>query len=235
VRIAVFFTPPAEHRLTLAAARWLMRDAFTGARFAPVAEPPFDEDALGALTAEPRRYGFHATMKAPFRLVAGAGLADAEALLAGFCRDAVPCALPELRIAALGPFFALVPSVEAKELRDLPARVVKAFEPLRAPLEPSELARRRRAGLTPAQEANLAAWGYPYVLDEFLFHMTLSGPVPPEQQAAMAVLLHRRFDAVPRGLTIDSLAFFVEDEPGAEFRVHAQRRFGDGARLPNLL
>jgi len=231
VRIAVFFTPQADHPLTLAAARWLMRDAFTGAHFAPVAADPFNADDLHALTAEPRRYGFHATIKAPFRLTTGAGLADADALLAGFCREAKPCPLPELEVAALGPFFALVPSAEAKAVSELAARAVKAFEPLRAPLDPHELARRRRGGLTPAQEANLTAWGYPYVLDEFQFHMTLSGPVPAARQAAMASLLRERFDAVPRQLAIDSLALFVEEEPGAEFMIRCRYRLGDGARV----
>jgi putative phosphonate metabolism protein len=230
MRVAVFFTPPAEHRLTLAAARWLLRDAFTGATFAVEADDTLAADALQSLTAEPRRYGFHATMKAPFRLLEGARLADAEALLADFCRNATPCPLPVLRIATLGPFFALIPDAATKEVEDLAAQVVKAFEPLRAPLDPAELARRRRGGLTPAQEAKLASWGYPYVFDEFQFHMTLTGPVPLAQQAAMAALLHRRFDALPRRLLIDTLTLFVEDEPGGDFRVHGRRPLQGGAR-----
>src|SRR5258708_6176205 len=78
MRVAVFFTPPAKHRLTREAARWLMRDAFTDSRFDADGDGAFDVAELEALTAEPRRYGFHATMKAPFRLIEGAGLEDAE-------------------------------------------------------------------------------------------------------------------------------------------------------------
>jgi putative phosphonate metabolism protein len=234
VRVAVFFTPPAQHRLTVAAARWLMRDAFNGGTFAAEADRAFDAEALRALTAEPRRYGFHATMKAPFRLAEGAGLAEAEALLGDFCKDAVPCSLPPLQIATLGPFFALVPSGAAKEVDDLAARVVKAFEPLRAPLDPAYLRRRRRAGLTVAQEANLTTWGYPYVFGEFRFHMTLTGPVPPARQPAMAALLERRFAALPETLAVDALALFVEDAPGGDFRVHAVRRLAGGGLSPTL-
>src|SRR6202011_318473 len=106
--------------------------------FAAEADDGFDAGVLQALTAEPRRYGFHATIKAPFRLVEGASLTDAEALLADFCRDALPCPLPVLSIATLGPFFALVPDATTKEVNDLAARVVKAFEPLRAPLDPAQ-------------------------------------------------------------------------------------------------
>jgi putative phosphonate metabolism protein len=226
MRAAIYFTPPAEHPLTVAAARWLLRDPFTDDRFAATADGAFDADALTQLTAEPRRYGFHATMKAPFRLADGAGPADAERLLAEFCRATTPCILPPLRIAALGPFFALVPEAPAAEIEDLAARVVKAFEPLRAPLDAAELARRRRAGLTASQEAKLVAWGYPYVFDEFRFHMTLTGPVPIEQQPAMLDLLERRFGSLLPGIAIDSLALFVEDEPGENFTVHAQTWLG---------
>jgi putative phosphonate metabolism protein len=235
VRIAIFFTPPAKHRLTVAAARWLMRDAFQGVSFDAEADDVFGPEELRALTAEPRRYGFHATMKPPFRLAEGVSLADAEALLADFCRDVIACPLPSLRIATLGPFFALVPDPAPKEVDDLAARVVEAFEPLRAPLHQAELDRRRRVGLTPAQEAMLTAWGYPYVFDEFRFHMTLTGPVPAERQVEMADLLHRRFDHLLQGVAIDSLALFVEDAAGADFRVHAERHFDGAALLPSSL
>ena len=230
VRVAVFFTPPAHHPLTATAANWLMRDAFSGESFAAMAGDGFDAEALTVLTAEPRRYGFHATMKPPFRLAGGTSLADAETLLAEFCREALPCSLPMPRIATLGPFFALVPGAPAGEVDDLAARVVKAFDPLRAPPDAAELERRRRSGLTPSQEANLSAWGYPYVLNEFRFHMTLTGPVPIEQQPAMAELLRRRFEPLPQTLAIESLALFVEDEPGHSFRVHAEHGLGGAVR-----
>ena len=232
VRVAVFFTPPANHRLTRTASRWLMRDAFTGREFEPEADHRFGVQELRALTAEPRRYGFHATMKAPFRLVEGAGLADAEALLADLCRDALPCPLPALRIATLGPFFAVMPDPAATEVNDLAARVVRAFEPLRAPLDARERQRRRHSVLTPAQDAHLTASGYPYVFEEFRFHMTLTGPVPAERQPEMAAILHRRFDHILKEGMIDSLAIFVEEAPGADFRVYAERRFGRKALSP---
>jgi putative phosphonate metabolism protein len=226
VRVAIFFSPPADHPLTIASAQWLGRDAYTGERFAPVADGTFHHDELAALTAEPRRYGFHATMKAPFRPADGVRLEDVEAFLARFCEDAAPCPLPGLRVGTLGPFFALTPDPAAIAVNRLAARVVESFEPLRAPLDAKELERRRRSPLTPVQDAYLAAWGYPYVFDEFQFHMTLTGPVPAERQAEMGGILHRRFDNLLDGVVIGSLAVFVEEAPGAEFRVHAERRFG---------
>ena len=225
MRVAIFHMPSADHPLTLAAARWLGRDAYSGERFEPVADDAFGSEELAALTAEPRRYGFHATMKAPFRLAEGIRIDDVERRLAEFCRASAPCPLTGLRVATLGPFFALVPGPAAAEVNPLAARVVEAFEPFRAPLDAKDLARRRRTPLTPAQDAYLTAWGYPYVFDEFQFHMTLTGPVPSDRQAEMAALLHRRFDDLLGGMAIDSLSIFIEEAPGADFRVHGEHRF----------
>jgi hypothetical protein len=43
------------------------------------------------------------------------------------------------------------------------------------PLTEEELTRRRKAELTPEQDKLLVDWGYPWVLDEFNFHFSLTG------------------------------------------------------------
>ena len=52
--------------------------------------------------------------------------------------------------------------------------------PFARPPGAAELERRRKAGLSAAQEKMLLRWGYPYVLDEFRFHLTLTGRLQPE-------------------------------------------------------
>jgi hypothetical protein len=49
----------------------LGRDALSGESLSGFAIPGTDAQGWRELTAEPRRYGFHATLKAPFRLAAG--------------------------------------------------------------------------------------------------------------------------------------------------------------------
>jgi putative phosphonate metabolism protein len=236
MRVAIFFTPPATHALTRAAAAWLTRDAFSDKVFATPDDEILPPAEIVELTAEPRRYGFHATLKAPFRLADGLALGDLEAALAAFCRRSGVIRLPRLRIERLGAFFALTPATPDVRLQAFAAELVHAFDRYRAPLTPAELARRRRTPLTPRQEEHLGRWGYPYVMDEFRFHMTLTGPVPVERQEAVAESLARRFSRLlARTIDLDTLALFAETAPDAGFRVHARHRLDGAAFTPMAL
>lgn len=132
---------------------------------------------LDAMTREPAGYGFHATLKAPFRL--GGGITE-DALLRAiheFARHRPAFALPPLRPAALASFVALVLPAPSLPMQALAADCVRGFDKFRAPLTAAERDRRRSAGLTARQEAHLLRWGYPYVLDDWQFHMTLTSRV----------------------------------------------------------
>jgi putative phosphonate metabolism protein len=220
MRVAIYYTPPADHPLTRAAALWLGRDAFTGQ---PLLTPPADAIDVSSVTAEPRRYGFHATMKAPFRLPRDRNLAELEAVLAAFCAPIAPIGAMQLKIERLGSFFALTPALSDGPVAALAASAVERFEPFRAPLEPDELARRTASGLNAAQQCNLEQWGYPYVFDEFRFHMTLTGPIAPVQRDAVLGVLQERFGALLADpIEIDALALFAQAGSGADFLVHAR-------------
>jgi len=220
MRVAIYYTPRADHPLTRAAALWLGRDAFTGQ---PMPTPPADPIDVGTITEQPRRYGFHATMKAPFRLPRDRSLAELDRVLAEFCAAAAPIDAMKLQIQRLGSFFALAPASSNGAVDGLAASVVERFEPFRAPLEPDELVRRTAAGLNAAQQRNLEHWGYPYVFDEFRFHMTLTGPIAPLQRDAILGVLQDRFGALlDAPIEIDALALFVQAGSGADFLVHAR-------------
>ncbi|MEX6505976.1 DUF1045 domain-containing protein [Jiella sp. M17.18] len=220
MRVAIYFTPPAGAELTRRAGEWLGRSAFDGEA---TREP---EIALDALTSEPARYGFHATMKAPFRLAEAADLEELDARLAAFCASRDPVTIANLKVAQLGPFFAFVPETAPPALGELEEAVVRAFEPLRAALTEEEYQRRHPERLSEKERENLKTWGYPHVFDAFRFHMTLTGPVAPERQDEARERIAEHFgnlDGQP--LTIDQLAIFLEPERGAPFRVHSLHRF----------
>lgn len=220
MRAAIFFTPPASAALTRAAAQWLGRGVFDG-------EPTRDSDpAIDTLVAEPARYGFHATMKAPFRFADGADLADLDASLADFCASREPVAIDRLVIAALGPFFAFVPERSPPTLSELAEATVRTFDAWRAPLTDEEYRRRRPDRLSERQRENLTEWGYPNVLKDFRFHMTLTGPVEAGERASVEARLRERFadvDGAP--LSLDRLGIFIEPEPGGPFRLHSLHPF----------
>lgn len=228
MRVAIYYTPPAEHPLARAAVHWLGRDAFTGGRLASAATEAIGAEELQTFTAEPSRYGFHATIKAPFRLAEGRTLDDLQSALAAFCEGREPVPLGRLQIADFGQFIALVPCSISAELHELAAEVVRVFDTFRAPLTQGEMARRQAGFLSPRQEAHLLRWGYPHVFEDFRFHMTLASRISEEGRPSVISLLEERFkhllETVPN---VDSLALFVEPEPGADFDV--LRRIGFGS------
>jgi putative phosphonate metabolism protein len=218
LRYAVFFTPPADDPLTRTAAAWLGRDAFTGATVDQPLPPDLD---LASLTAEPRRYGFHGTLKAPFHLKAGSSEGDLVAAFDAFARDYPGFTIPQMVVGAIGPFFALVPADGAEDgISGLADACVKAFEPLRAPLSEADIARRHPERLNERQRAYLAEWGYPYIFDAFRFHMTLTGAVPEEDRPVLRQLLDATFAPFTgKSMQVGHLALFAEPERGAPFKV----------------
>jgi ribose 1,5-bisphosphokinase len=172
----------------------------------------------------PRRYGFHATLKAPFRLKPAASLAQLLDALEQFTRAQSVLRVPRLCVARLDDFLALVPPVHEPRLDALAAQCVKRFDRFRAPLNAAELDRRRREPLTQRQEALLARWGYPQVLDEFRFHLSLTGPLQGGKPPALPPLP----DAP---LVIDAVTVFEDPGPPAPLRAVHRAPFGCRGRL----
>lgn len=199
-RFAIYFAPGRDSLLGQRAEAWL-------------AQPE-----LEALTVSARRYGFHATLKAPMALAAGVDRAQVEMAVAEFAgRNAAV----EMELAArlIDGFLALTAEPQRQELTDFAASVVVALEPLRALLAPAERARRLRAPLSARQIVLLDRYGYPYVLEEFQFHMTLTDRLATEQREPMRKRAADWFaEALAEPVRLDRLVLFHEAEPGAAFR-----------------
>src|SRR5690606_633218 len=177
LRYAIYYAPAPDDPLTTDAGRWLGRDAFSCETSGPPASLAMPKEQWQGLVANPQRYGFHATLKAPFELREGRMEADLIEAFDGFAASMTAFDIPRLVLGQLGPFFERVPHVSSPCLQQFAASEVEQFEPIRAPLSEADIARRRPERLTDAQRSYLQQWGYPYVMDEFRFHMTLTGPV----------------------------------------------------------
>ncbi|MBB4952931.1 putative phosphonate metabolism protein [Agrobacterium vitis] len=218
MRYAIYFTPPQGHALTIAASRWLGRDAFSNQEMEQVPVPGVSSGEIAALTAEPRRYGFHATLKAPFSLKEGEAEESLVEAFEAFCASNTAFDIPNVIVGQLGPFFALVPDQTYPQLQDFTATVVQFFERFRAPLSDADMARRKPERLSERQRHLLEQWGYPYVMEEFRFHMTLTGPVDAAQSQTMQLALDDVFaDYTHRALAISGLGLFIEKSRGAPF------------------
>ena len=223
-RYAIYFAPDATLPLWRFGSAVLGYDADTGE----------DVDILPALnrawpnwsqlTAEPRKYGFHATLKAPFRLRSGATEAQVLAVAKASAQQTHGCALQGLSVATLGRFVALVPVGDVAPLQALAARVDDAFEDLRAPLSEADRSRRLKSSLTRAQTYYLDTYGYPYVHDEFRFHMTLTGGLPAEMLPAVRSRLASLYAGIADTgpITVGSLTVFRQDHSAQRFRIIAR-------------
>lgn len=212
-RYAIYYAPH-DGAFAGAVARWLGWDPVTGAA---VAHPRLDglPAPVETLTAEPRKYGFHGTIKAPFRLVEGIGRSDLEGEVARLAARLSPVVMPGLRLEVLKGFVALLPEGDDADLLYLGAEVVTQLDPLRAALTGAEVAKRRPERLSARQRALLDQWGYPYVMEEFRFHLTLTGNLEEMQaQAVMAVLEPWLAPVLPRPFVIEDLCLFGEDAAG---------------------
>lgn len=219
-RYAIYYTPAPNSPLAEFGARWLGWDSAAGAG---VAHPDCGALDVAHITATPRKYGFHATIKPPMRLRMDSDPSGLESALAKFSGRTAPVRLEGLELRSIGRFLALVPVGETAALGRFAASVVMAFDDFRAPPTDAELQKRRKSRLSPAQEENLTRWGYPYVLEEFRFHMTLSGPLEAEpREAASEVLQDLLSELALAPVTIDALTLLGEAEDGV---FHQIRRF----------
>lgn len=187
-RYAVYFTPTGA--LAEAGAAWLGWDITTGTA---VPRPDLPGLDLARITERPRKYGFHGTIKPPFVLADGTDVAGLDAALAAVCEEIAPVEPNRLELVNLGPFLALKPVGDQTALAELAAQVVMKLDPFGAPPDEAELSRRRQSHLTPKQEQNLQTWGYPHVMDQFRFHMTLTGRVSRAEEPAIRAALNSHF------------------------------------------
>lgn len=217
-RFAIYYAPDTTSGLWDRATVWLGRD--------PATETIIEGGVAGIErarllnhTQSAGRYGFHATIKPPMALAEGQSQAELEKALAAFAQTAAPVDLGKLTLASIAGFLALVPSAENPALQEFAARVVEHFEPFRAPLQARDRAARMGAGLTPRQEELLDRYGYPYVMDEFRFHMTLTDRLEGEDASELDAAARTWFGPVlDDALVLDRLVLFVEPQSGMPFK-----------------
>lgn len=223
MRYALYYSPDPGSQFGELAARWLGRDAASGK---PVVQPDFDglgSDELASITGPARRYGFHATLKAPFRLAKNVSEADLVTALEGFAARTSAFEIASLVVGKIEGFLALVPEHPAPQLNAFASKVVEAFEPLRADLSEREIERRNPDSLSSAELRNLMRWGYPYVFDQFRFHMTLTTRLSEPDISRVAEAASAHFAPALAGpIAVKSLSLFIEPEPGAPFELHSQ-------------
>jgi putative phosphonate metabolism protein len=223
-RYAIYYAPARASDLDRFGAQLLGYDAFAGD------DLPFPEAVTEAapdwhdLTADPRKYGFHATLKAPFTLAPDKTEAELFAACSMFAATprAIPVFVPV--VGSISGFIAVIPAEPPRELIQLAADCVTAFDTFRAPLTEADRARRKPTQLTPTQREHLDRWGYPYVMDDFRFHMTLTTRLGSERRESVLAMLQARFATLGLAtLAIDRIVVFRQEGAASRFRIVGQR------------
>lgn len=223
-RYALYYAPSASDPLSAFAAQWFGWDPERRQEIDRLAVPGLPELDCEIITATPRRYGFHATLKPPFRLIDGHDEQELINAVSMITCDLAPVPLGPLRLCVLRNFLALVPENPGSDLPMLGKCLVQDLDDFRKPPEPAELAKRRAKGLTDRQNQMLDTWGYPYVFDEFRFHLTLTGALDePDQSRVKAVLSPILSPLLDRDYAITDLCLFGDPGGGACF--HLVKRF----------
>ena len=218
-RYAIYFAPRQDSRFWEAGSQWLGRCAASQRSFAQPAIPGFDAAAFSQLTAAPRRYGWHATLKAPFSLAPGVDISDLLAALRKLCDRLEPFTMSPLTLTRLDDFLALTPVEISRQIQEVERQCVTELQPLSAQLSAEEFVRRRQAGLSLAEDAQLLRWGYPYVLEHFRFHMSLTGSLRACSAQQIDALRQAGSDFFGdlSALSFDSIAVFAEPAQGEDF------------------
>lgn len=212
-RVAVYLAPPPADPLFAAGATWLGRDPESDA---PAPQP--DLPGIAEVTAEPRLYGFHATLKPPMHLAEGRQWFDVVQAARALADRIAPFDLPPLAVMDLRGFLALRETAPCPALQALADACVAELDPFRAPASEAELARRRRAGLSAEQDAMLVRWGYPYVFGTWFFHMTLTRRLNEAEKAVFLPAARAHFAralAVPQ--RVADLCLFTQRAAGEPF------------------
>jgi putative phosphonate metabolism protein len=216
-RYAIYYAPTPDSALDRFGAQILGYDAYGGddLPFPDGVTPDWRE-----LTQDPRKYGFHATLKAPMALADGKTEVQLTAACEVFAAKArrIPIIAPI--VDSISGFIAVIPSRPSEEVLQLATDATRDFDAFRAPLTPEDRARRHPDKLTPRQRDYLDRWGYPYVMEEFRFHMTLTGRLGAERREPIVGWLRDRFVATGiNTIAIDRIALFRQDEEASRFRI----------------
>ena len=219
MRYAIYFMPDIADPLWAFGCSVLGYDAASGQDVAFLDGEDFASLPMAEWTSDPRLYGFHATLKAPFELAQGCDAAGLLAAARRFAAGRRAFTLAPLALAKMGRFIALTPSQPSPALQVLADDCVRDFDGFRAPLNPLDRARRLRHSLPERQVQHLERWGYPYVLQDFTFHMTLSCGLGEPDRSHFHAMLVQAYAPLSRPLLVDAIAVFAQPDRTARFRL----------------
>jgi hypothetical protein len=211
-RYAIYYAPELGSPLDAFGRTWF--DEKTNGNAKAIAN--LNPKRLAELSETSRKYGFHGTLKPPFGLNPSSSIESLLSAARVFARSLSPIEIPPLELAIIGKFIALTPTTQSAALEKLSAACVRAFEAYRLPLSDEQLENYKQNKLTVHQEQMLEHWGYPYVMEEFRFHISVTDRIddPREREEIMDALEKVAAPILRKPVTVREIAVF--SQPGLD-------------------
>lgn len=210
-RYAIYYVPHYETELAEFGKTWFGYDLSEGDTDRNLYG--LSADLVREVTRQPARYGLHATLKAPFNLDEGCSLEQLLQKTEQFCKKRKKFSLGNLKIGWHGNTMVLVEGQHDHRINQFASRCVLDFEDFRAPLTVKERTRRLEQNLNLHQRLMLEELGYPYVLSEFRFHITLTKNMTEDEKVQVVPALQPVLNSIlGNPCDIDGIA--IVGDPG---------------------
>ena len=217
-RFAIYFAPEISSNLHTIGSQWLGRDSSSGKSIKQPNIKGISSSYFYKVTKNPRLYGFHATLKAPFRLNKEFTLKDLCSQIQRLSTLSKPFSI-NLKVRELGNFITLMMDPNEQKMQNLASKLVENLDQFRAPIHQEEIYKRRMSTLTSSEDENLLNWGYPYVFDDFRFHITLTEKIQcRSDREFMASAASSHFSrSLDNPTTVSSISLFFQESSEADF------------------
>ena len=198
-RYAIYWLPPEGSYLWKKGSRWFGYDSYKSSQvdrqdIVDLNPAVIDQETIISLTQRPARYGFHATLKAPFYLDDAYTENDLVEATKALCAKQSAVLSADLRIVDLNTYIAmsLGGAKEAPELASLVDVLVEQLDVFRRPMSAEDRQQRitKGEGLDARGIELLDQWGYPSVKERFHCHLTLADtPLTTAEKLDKSLLL----------------------------------------------
>ncbi|SHN61465.1 DUF1045 domain-containing protein, partial [Desulfovibrio litoralis] len=229
-RYALYFVPQQKTLLSALANGLLGRDIFSNTSVPFHCFKEISQQELEIATEEPRKYGLHATLKAPFYLKDNMTEQGLCLALEEFSKKQSSVYCPKLNLKNIDNFLGLTPAVLTKseinaqeEISCFAFNIVKEFDKFRAELSEADLIRRKKQLLSLKQLEYLERFGYPFVADEYRFHLTLTSRILDTEKNKIFFNVFQTYlkEVLDQALFIDNITLCVQsEETDNKFKVH---------------
>ena len=226
-RYAIYFTPQPGTALAAFGRSWFGR-ANDGITLQAFSDAGLSGTSFAKIAAAPGRYtGLHALFRAPFALRDGMGPEALKSRLTTFAARRKPVETGPLTLSRAGRFLVLRPVEATPALEWLAAQCVGAFEDFAAPPSDTERMEHASPHLSDYQRLLLESFGDPFVLSEYRFAITLTGPLDAAHLERVAQALWPVLEEIcASGVTVDGLSLFGDPGGRTPMRLVGRYRLG---------